>query len=88
VFDFDGTELKVEEGRVHLGGETVTGAYIGAGHSTAVDPATGITAAVIERVKEELVPAPPSGMDTVTAGTAAPVPVSGGLGIGIDWLEE
>jgi hypothetical protein len=84
VFDFDGLELSVEEGRVHLGGEAVTGVYIGAGHVTAADTETGKTATVLERVKDALTPALPAGMDTVPVVPAA-VPVSGGLDIGFDW---
>jgi hypothetical protein len=84
VFDFDGTRLSVEEGRVHLSGESVTGAYVGKGHATAADPETGKTAVAIERVKEELSPALPAGMDTAPEAPAA-APVSGGLDIGFDW---
>jgi hypothetical protein len=84
VFDFDGTRLAVEEGRVHLGGESVTGAYIGMGHSTAADTETGKTAAVIETIKEELSPALPAGVDAAPAAQAA-APVSGGLGIKLEW---
>jgi hypothetical protein len=87
VFDFDGTRLTVEEGRVHLGGQTVTGAYIGAGHSTAVDTESGKTAVVLERVKKELTPALPAGMD-VSPAAPSPIPVSAGLGIGFKWPEE
>jgi hypothetical protein len=89
VFEFDGGRLRVEEGRVHLGGAAVTGAYIGAGHSTAVDTETGKTATAVERMKEELSPPPPVGTDAVTAAPAASdpaaAPSSGGLGIGFDW---
>jgi hypothetical protein len=84
VFDFDGIRLTVEEGRVHLGGENVTGAYISAGHSTAVDTGTGKTAAAIERVKGELSPALPAGMDTAPAPAAV---VSPSLNIDFDWTE-
>jgi hypothetical protein len=84
VFDFDGTRLSVEEGRVRLSGESVTGAYIGAGHSTAADPETGKTATAAEAVKEDLTPALPAGMDTAPASPAA-APVSGSLGVGFDW---
>jgi hypothetical protein len=87
VFEFDGTRLSVEEGRVHLGGGSVTGAYIGAGHSTAVVTEAGKTATVAERVKEELTPALPAGVDAAPAAPVA-VPVSGSLGIGFDWPEE
>jgi hypothetical protein len=89
VFEFDGLRLSVEEGRVHLGGQTVTGAYVGTGHSTAADPETGKTAAVIERVKADLAPAFPAGAAAVPSGPAAAVvPVSADLGIGFDWREE
>jgi hypothetical protein len=84
VFEFDGTRLSVEEGRVRLSGESVTGAYIGAGHSTVADPGTGKTATVVEALKAELVPALPAGMDAAPAAPAA-APTSGGLGIGFDW---
>jgi hypothetical protein len=83
VFEFDGLEVKVEEGRVHLGGQSVTGAYVSAGHSTAVDAERGSTAAVVEVLKEELAPALPAGVD---AAPSAPVAAAGGgLGIVIDW---
>jgi hypothetical protein len=84
VFDFDGTRLSVEEGRVHLSGESVTGAYVGKGHTTAVDPERGKTAAVIESVKEELRPALPAGVDAAPSGPAAPVPVSSDMGFGFE----
>jgi hypothetical protein len=94
VFDFDGTRLAVEEGRVHLSGASVTGAYIGAGHSTVAAPETGKTAAAIESVKEELAPALPAGVDaaapTVPVAPTVPAaaPSSAGLGIGFAWNEE
>jgi hypothetical protein len=87
VFDFDGTRLAVEEGRVHLSGESVTGVYIGAGHSAAADPETGRTATAVEALKEELTPALPAGMDAAPADRAA-APVSGSLGFGFDWTEQ
>jgi hypothetical protein len=85
VFEFDGTRLSVEEGRVHLGGESVTGAYIGAGHATAVDTGTGRTATAAEAVQEGLSPALPAGMDPSPSGTAATVPSSDGLDMGFNW---
>jgi hypothetical protein len=86
VFDFDGTRLTVEDGWVHLGGESAAGAYIGPGHTTALDTENGKTATVIERVKEELAPTLPAGLDTAPEAPAA-APVSGSLGIGFDWPE-
>jgi hypothetical protein len=89
VFEFDGTRLTVEAGRVHLGGQRVMGAYIGPGHATAADPETGKTVPAAERLKAELSPALPSGVDAVPAGpAAAAVPAGAGLGFGFDWLEE
>jgi hypothetical protein len=89
VFEFDGIRLNVEEGRVHLSGDSITGAYIGAGHSTAVDTETGKTVPAAERVKEELAPALPAGVDSSpSSGTSTAVPVIGGLDVGFDWLEE
>jgi hypothetical protein len=87
VFEFDGLRLNVEEGRVHLGSQTVTGAYIGAGHSTVADPETGKTMAAIDRVKEDLVPALPAGAEEVLSGPAA-ISVGAGLDIGFDWGKE
>jgi hypothetical protein len=87
VFDFDGTRLAVEEGRVHLGGESVTGVYVGKGHAAAAAPEIGKTVTVIKRVKEELAPALPAGVDVAPTIQAA-APGSGGLGIRIGWSEE
>jgi hypothetical protein len=87
VFEFDGLHLNVEEGRVHLGGQTVTGAYVGAGHSTTADPETGKTVAAIERVKADLNPALPAGAAAAPSGPAAD-PVSADLGIGFKWGEK
>jgi hypothetical protein len=87
AFEFDGTRLAVDEGRVHLTGANVTGAYIGAGHSTAADPETGKTAAAIEIVKEELAPALPAGLDS-TPGVPVAAPPRAGLGISFGWNEE
>jgi ferric-dicitrate binding protein FerR (iron transport regulator) len=84
VFDFDGTRLAVEEGRVRLSGESVTGAYISAGHSTEADPETGRTATAVEALKEELAPALPAGVDAAAADSAA-VPVNAGLGVDFEW---
>jgi hypothetical protein len=86
VFEFDGTRLSVEEGRVHLGGESVTGAYIGSGHATAVDTGTGRTTTTAEAVKETLTPALPAGMDTASAAPASTAAPSGDrMDMGFDW---
>jgi hypothetical protein len=87
AFDFDGTRLVVEEGRVHLSGNSVTGAYVGKGHSTAAAPETGSTIRVIDGLKAELSLPLPTGIDTVPAASAA-APASAGLGIIFDWPED
>jgi hypothetical protein len=85
VFEFDGLHLNVEEGRVHLGGQAITGVYVGTGHSIAADPGTGETEVVITRVKADLTPALPAGAAAVPSGkTAAALPAAD-LGIGITW---
>jgi hypothetical protein len=86
VFDFDGTRLTVEEGRVHLGGEAVTGTYVGTGHTSAADPERGKTSTALERVKEELAPALPVGVETVPGASAAPA--GGGLSFEFAWTED
>jgi hypothetical protein len=85
VFDFDGSRLLVEEGRVYLAGADAAGAYISGGHGS--DGEAGKTAAVIETVKEELSPALPAGVDTVQAGITA-APSSANLDIRFDWRDQ
>jgi hypothetical protein len=85
IFEFDGTRLTVEDGRVHLSGESVTGAYVGRGHSTAAAPETGSIVPVIESVKGDLTPPSPAGAGITPA---SPAPVSAGLDIMFEWLEE
>jgi hypothetical protein len=84
VFEFDGIRVKVDEGRVHLGGTNLTGAYVGAGRSTEADPETGKTAAAAERAKEALAPALPAGVDAAPAIPAAPSR-TGDLEAGFEW---
>jgi hypothetical protein len=85
VFEFDGNRITVGDGRVHLSGESVTGAYVGPGHATTAEPERGSTAPVLEVVKEALGPALPLGVEV---SPASPAPVSGGLGVIFDWPEE
>jgi hypothetical protein len=87
VFDFDGARLKVEEGRVHLSGQGISGAYVGAGHNTAVNEAAGAVAAVIETLKGELSPSLPAGVDTAPAAPAAPAS-GAGLNLEFYWPTE
>jgi hypothetical protein len=68
-FEFDGAELKVDEGRVHVSGGDGAGAYVAAGHEAKTDMETGRTAGAAERAREELAPPVPAG-----AGGAAEAP--------------
>jgi hypothetical protein len=63
-FEFDGLNLRVEEGRVHVTGEDRSGTYVGVGHSVSADIETGRTISAIETAKEELTPSLPAGVNT------------------------
>jgi hypothetical protein len=66
-FEFDGLNLRVDEGRVHVTGGDRNGTYVGAGQSVSADIETGRTISVIETAKEELVPSLPVGVNTAPA---------------------
>jgi hypothetical protein len=87
VFDFDGSRLRVQEGRVYLGSGNVAGVYISTGHTATVDAETGKTARVIETVKEELTPALPAGVDAAPV-VIMPVASRANLDIRFDWNEQ
>jgi ferric-dicitrate binding protein FerR (iron transport regulator) len=53
-FDFDGVNLSVDEGRVHVTGGDQTAVYVGPGHQSVSDPETGRTAGAVEMVRSEL----------------------------------
>jgi hypothetical protein len=86
VFDFDGIQLSVEEGRVYLSGESVTGVYVGTGHAMAVDLKTGSIAAIIESVKAGLSPALPAGVDEVPPASTASA--DGRFSFEFAWTED
>jgi hypothetical protein len=71
-FEFDGTELKVDEGRVHVSGGDGAGAYVAAGHEAKTDMETGRTAGAPERAREELSPPVPAGVGGAAETLAAP----------------
>jgi hypothetical protein len=85
VFEFNGTELRVDEGRVHLSGNGGNGAYVGMGHLVRTDTETGRAAAVAETAREALAPAMPTGVDQAPEVPAA-LPVAGDIDAGFDWL--
>jgi hypothetical protein len=94
TFEFDGVNLTVDEGRVHVTGGDSSAVYVGAGHRALSNPQTGRTAGAAEMVREELSPpaAAPAAeiMTGPTAGTmTGPTGQNGVVGIdsdvGIGW---
>ncbi|MDR2369848.1 MAG: FecR family protein, partial [Treponema sp.] len=55
-FDFDGVNLSVDEGLVHVAGGNGSAVYVGAGHRVVSDPVTGRTAGGVETARGELAP--------------------------------
>jgi hypothetical protein len=84
VFDFNGIQLRVDEGRVHLSGGDRSGTFVGAGHQVQTDIDTGRTLTVAETVKEELSPSLPVGMDSAPEVKATPQ-VGGSIDTGFIW---
>jgi hypothetical protein len=54
AFDFDGTNLNVDEGQVYFTGGDRIGVYVGAGHQSVSDPETGRTVGAAELLQAEL----------------------------------
>jgi hypothetical protein len=90
TFEFNGMNLNVFEGVVHVSGGDRTGVYVGAGHRAVTDPWTGRTAGAGEMVKAELTPAlPETAAESVPAPSAitpaANTPTAGDADVGFDW---
>jgi hypothetical protein len=83
-FEFDGLNLRVEEGRVHVSGGDRSGTYVGVGHSVSTDIETGRTISAVETAREELVPSLPAGVNTAPAVPAAQ-PVTGDIDATFHW---
>jgi hypothetical protein len=83
-FEFDGIQLKVDEGRVHVSGTDGGGTYVGAGHVVKTDIETGRTLAVAETAREDLAPPVPTGVDS-TPETKVTAPVTGDIEAGFEW---
>jgi hypothetical protein len=89
-FDFDGTNLNVNEGRVHISGGDGSGTYVGAGHQSVSNPETGRTSGAGEQTKAGLTPPLPP--PAAAAGSAA-APVAAVIttrastdaGFGFEW---
>jgi hypothetical protein len=59
-FDFDGLNLSVNQGRVHVTGSDNSAVYVGAGHRSSSNPKTGRTAGPAQSAKEDLSPSLPA----------------------------
>jgi hypothetical protein len=84
-FEFDGVNLRVEEGVVHVTGGDGTAVYVGAGHEAASDPVTGRTAGAVEMAKGELSPALPEAAAEAVPEPAAIMPDAADTGFGFRW---
>jgi hypothetical protein len=84
VFEFNGVELRVAEGRVHLAGGDRSGVYVGAGHVARTDIESGHTAGAGETAREELTPPVPAGLDSAP-GIKADVPAAGDIDAWFVW---
>jgi hypothetical protein len=54
AFDFDGVNLRVDQGQVHVTGKDGIGVRVGAGHESVSNPVTGGTRGAMEMVRAEL----------------------------------
>jgi hypothetical protein len=91
-FDFDGMNLSVDQGRVHIAGGDGTGTYVGAGHQAVSNPGTGRTSGAGEEMKAALTPALPpaaAAAGSAAAPAAVIIPPSGptgtDAGFGFEW---
>jgi hypothetical protein len=87
VFDFDGFNLRVTEGQVHLTGGDGTAVYVGAGHQAAADPVTGRTAGAEETAKAELIPALPAAAAEDINAPAAFAPAAADRTVSFEWQD-
>jgi ferric-dicitrate binding protein FerR (iron transport regulator) len=83
AFEFDGVELRVEEGRVHVAGGDGGGIYVGAGHAVKTDIESGLTAGVAQAAREELTPPAPAGAGAAEAPASAVL--AGDIDAGFEW---
>jgi hypothetical protein len=84
MFEFNGIELRVAEGRVHLSGNGGNGTYVGRGQLGRTDIETGRTLRAEETVREILIPAMPAGVDQVREFPSR-LPAAGDIDAGFDW---
>jgi hypothetical protein len=85
-FEFDGVNLSVDEGRVHVVGGDRSAVYVGAGHQAVSNSETGRIAGAAEMVKAELSPpiaAPIT--ESMTGPKARDIVVENDAALGIAW---
>jgi hypothetical protein len=82
VFEFDGIQLKVDEGRVHVSGSG-GGTYVAAGHIAKLDIQTGRTVSAAETAREDLTPPAPAGTTIVPETKIAP---PGDVEVRFEWM--
>jgi hypothetical protein len=85
AFEFDGMNLAVDEGRVHVSGGDRSGSYVGVGHEARVEAVSGRTVGGIERVMEDLTPSAPAGMAAGSETETLAAPTAGDVEAGFDW---
>jgi hypothetical protein len=84
-FEFNGENLSVDAGRVHVTGRDRSAVYVGPGHSVFSNPETGRTTGVIDTAREELAPPPPIG-STESAPEPQPIrPNTIDADFGVEW---
>jgi hypothetical protein len=84
AFDFDGVNLIVTEGKVHVTGSDRSSVYVGAGHGTVSNPETGRTINAAETARAELTPALPTAVEQISEPPAI-VPGGADFGFGFSW---
>jgi hypothetical protein len=85
AFEFDGADLRVDEGVVHVTGGDNSGAYVGAGHQAVSDPETGRMTAGMEAAIAGLSPAIPAAAAESMTEPAAILPEAVDSGLGFNW---
>jgi hypothetical protein len=85
VFEFNGIQLQVDEGRVHLAGSDGNGTYVGMGQVARTNIETGRTVSAAETAREELTLPVPAGMDSVPEIIPAGPPLTGEIDAGFEW---
>jgi hypothetical protein len=84
-FEFNGENLSVDEGRVHVTGKDGSAVYVGAGHTVFSNPETGRTMGAIDTAKEEMAPALPIAATGSAREPAVITPNTIDTDFGVEW---